>query len=327
MRRHAWLLLALCAALAGHARQAQAQTCTATMTPIVIPSVSPIRNVAFTSSGTISVTCNWGLLNLEPNTQVCLNLATGSASASQNPRTLGNGGNRLQYRVADSANANYSPLWGSTATGTTPISFTMTQPVLGTSATRIVTINAQVTPNQTTVPTVNNATTVYTESLVATMRYGYWGILTPQPSCATAPSTYTFTPQISANVINDCTISASPMNFGSQGLLATTVNATASLSVRCTNNDAYAIALNGGGNGTVAARNMMRQGGQQLVPYQLYLDPARTTPWGDGTLGTSRVTRTGTGLDEVITVYGSIQPQAAPVPGTYTDTVLATVYF
>jgi spore coat protein U-like protein len=117
------------------------------------------------------------------------------------------------------------------------------------------------------------------------------------------------------------------MDFGTAGLLTGTLTSTSSVNVRCTNNDAYRIALNGGSNGSVTARNMVVSGGTAKVAYQLYTDANRTIPWGDGTQGTSMVGNTGTGNVQAITVYGSISPQTAPTPGNYMDTVMATVYF
>ncbi len=322
------LLLALLA-LCMMAPAAHAQTCTAAMTPLNIPSVSPVRGVSYTGSATLTVTCTWGLLNLAPNAQVCVNLGTGSTSTGQNPRTLGNGSSRLQYRIA--GNAGYSPLWGSTATSTTPISVLLQQPLLGTVASTNVTINAQTLPSQMTVPTANNAATTYTESFagVATIAYAYYLLGTP-PACSTLTPQGTFTPTITASVINDCLISATAMNFGSTGLITADRRTTSQLTVQCTNNAAYRIALDGGANGTVSARNMQRSGGtaSQRVPYQLYTDAAYSIPWGDGTNGTSMVTGLGTGTAQTVTVYGRVAAQAGgPTPGSYSDQVQATIYF
>ncbi|OZI18931.1 hypothetical protein CAL26_14765 [Bordetella genomosp. 9] len=319
------LLLCAIVALCTYNASADAQTCSAAMTPITFPAVSPIRGAPVSTTATLTVTCNWTLVSLAPNALVCVNLGTGSASISQNPRTLGNGANRLQYRVA--GNTAYSPLWGSTATSTTPISVTLAKPALGTSASANVTVNAQVLGNQFTVPTVNNATTAYTESFggTATVNYGYY--LLGAPTCASLAAGGTFTPTITANVINDCTISATPMNFGTQGLLDRQVDAVSTLNVQCTNSDAYRIALNGGNNGTVTNRRMLRAGGTQTVDYQLYTDSSRSIPWGDGTAGTAMVENTGTGASQSVTVYGRVRAQTSPVPGAYADTVTATIYF
>ncbi|MGF6870861.1 hypothetical protein OKW35_000315 [Paraburkholderia sp. MM5477-R1] len=68
---------------------------------------------------------------------------------------------------------------------------------------------------------------------------------------------------VNATVINDCTIAATNINFGTAGILSSTLTATGTLSVACTNNDAYSIALSpGAGSGaTVADRRMTKAGG------------------------------------------------------------------
>jgi spore coat protein U-like protein len=304
---------------------AQAQTCSAAMTPMLFSAVSPVRGVAVNTTATLTVTCNWPSVTLTPTALACVNLGTGTTSTSQNPRTLGNGANRLQYRLA--GNTSYNPLWGSTATSTTPISVVLSKPLTGTSASQQVVVNGQVLANQFTVPTVGNDTTSYTESFagVATVNYSFY--LLVQPACASLAVGSSFTPSVSASVVNDCLITATPMDFGPHGLLTGTLTAGSSLSVRCTNNDAYRIALNGGMHGTVAARNMQLSGGNALVAYQLFTDAGRTIPWGDGLQGTSMVGNTGTGNAQVINVYGSVTAQNTPVPGSYMDTVTATVYF
>jgi spore coat protein U-like protein len=131
----------------------------------------------------------------------------------------------------------------------------------------------------------------------------------------------------SATVINDCTITTTNVAFTATGVLSAALNATGSISTSCTNGDAFEIALNGGSSGNVAARQMQRSGGGGAVNYQLYLDPTRLTAWGDGTAGTSMATGTGSGNQQVITVYGQVPAQTTPAPGSYSDTITATISF
>jgi spore coat protein U-like protein len=67
------------------------------------------------------------------------------------------------------------------------------------------------------------------------------------------------------------------------------------------------------------------------LPYQLYIDAAYTTVWGDGTGGTSTVN--GTSLVPVLggsfsfTVWSST-PALAPIPaGTFSDNIIVTVSY
>jgi spore coat protein U-like protein len=70
-----------------------------------------------------------------------------------------------------------------------------------------------------------------------------------------------------------------------------------------------------GVGGTETTRRMTGPGGAELN-YQLFLDSARTTNWGN----TTNNELTGNGNTN-ITVYGQIPSGQTAVPGTYTDTV------
>lgn len=314
-----WLVLLLLAAAMAWCGQAQAQTCTATPSNLDFGNVNPIAGAAVARSGTINITCNWTLISLQPNAQVCLNLSTATA------RALANGGNTIQYNLYQ--DAGNTQLWGSTASGNTPISVSIPKPLIGTAGNATVNFYGQITAGQTTIPTSGNADTVYSQSFNAetVLAYGYY--LLVAPSCASLSSAGSFPFTVSATVTNNCTIGATNLSFGTAGVIGAGINATSSLSVTCTNGDAWRISINGGGSGNVAARVMQRTGGGGAVGYQLYTDSARSLPWGDGTGGSNRATGTGTGLAQAVTVYGRVPAQATPMPGNYSDTVMATIEF
>jgi spore coat protein U-like protein len=140
-------------------------------------------------------------------------------------------------------------------------------------------------------------------------------------------SSGTFAFSANANVVNNCNISATSVAFGATGVLASALSATGSITAQCTNGDSFRIALNGGASGNVAARAMQRSGGGASVGYQLYLDAAHGSAWGDGTGGTATATGTGTGAQQVFTVYGQVPAQTTPAPGSYSDTITATISF
>lgn len=315
------VLVLVLAALAGLPCCAHAQSCSATVSAINFGSVSPVALGAVDTTGTVSVTCTWPAITLTPNALVCLNLGGTS------PRSLVNGTNALQYDLYQ--DAAHSQVWGSIYYGTTPISLTLSKPLLSTDATSTVTIYGQIAANQPAVPTVNNSSTVYTQTFGGnTTSINYTFYLLGSPSCSSIPtSDGTFPFSATATVVNNCYISATNLNFSTAGVLNTTLNATGSINARCTNGDAWSIALNGGSNGNVAARTMQRSGGGGTVSYQLYVDAAHTTPWGDGTGGTATATGTGTGEQQVISVYGVVPPQTTPAPGNYSDTITATISF
>jgi spore coat protein U-like protein len=326
MKRHGLVLLLrlamLFAVLSGAASQAHADSCSASMSPVAFGAVTPITRAAVTATGTLTVTCNWLQTTITPQVLVCVNLAAAS------PRTLKNGANTIQYDLYQ--DSGYGVQWGATTLGTTPISVTLNKPIISGNATvsTSVTIYGKIAANQPTVPTVNNSSTFYAQDFAATdtvLGVGFYILLAP--TCATVTGTAGAFPfEANATVLNNCTITATTVAFAPAGLLTRALNAAGNLSVQCTNSDAYRIALDGGSAGSVTARKMQRSGGG-AVGYQLYLDSAFNVPWGDGTGGTSMLTGTGTGLTQTIPVYGVVPVQATPAPGSYSDTITATISF
>ncbi|TFW29386.1 spore coat U domain-containing protein [Duganella callida] len=139
----------------------------------------------------------------------------------------------------------------------------------------------------------------------------------------------TATFDVTLKIVTDCTIAATPLDFGqNQGVLATAVNVNTTLSVTCTNTTPYNIGLNAGtGTGsTVASRVMSGTGANtSTVAFNLY-QTAGATNWGN-TQGTDTKSATGTGTAQSHTVYGTVPAQATPQPDTYKSTITATVYF
>jgi spore coat protein U-like protein len=146
-------------------------------------------------------------------------------------------------------------------------------------------------------------------------------------SNGTATATFNVTLTLQAN----CSISATPLSFGTNGVLATAINQQTSVAVTCTNTTPYNVGLDAGSvtGSTVAARLMAGTATGNTgttVGFQLYQDAGRTTVWGN-TQGTNTVAGTGSGSAQSITVYGQVPAQATPKPDTYQTTVTATVYF
>jgi spore coat protein U-like protein len=305
-------------------RQAQAQSCSAAATAITFPNYSPIASTAVTSTGVVTVTCTWPAVTLNVNALVCLNLTAPS------PRTMTQGASSLGFDLyTDAAHATQ---WGSSAAGTTPISVTLTKPS-GTTLSTTVTFYGQVPGNQVTVPTADNASTVYSVTYGAqtSALVGFYLLNILPPTCAsltTAAGTFGFT--ASDTVINNCTIAATGLTFqtGASGLLNQDLTTQGSLTVQCTNNDAYKITLSPGASTVQTARTMVGTAGGATVNYQLYTDSARSLIWGDGTGGTVASTGTGTGNSQTIIIYGKVPAQSpTPRPTTYTDTITATIFF
>jgi spore coat protein U-like protein len=150
-------------------------------------------------------------------------------------------------------------------------------------------------------------------------------VLASENPLSAATSTSTFSVQMT--ITATCTVnSAATLNFGTQGVLSTNVDQTSTVQVTCTNTTPYNVGLDAGtGTGaTVATRKMTS--GANTVNYTLYSNAGRTTVWGN-TVGTDTVAATGNGSAQSYTVYGRVPTQAAPAPGTYTDTITVTVTY
>lgn len=134
--------------------------------------------------------------------------------------------------------------------------------------------------------------------------------------------------KVKVKVVNDCTISASDLSFGTVGLLNAAVDGASNVAIVCNNNAAYNVGLDGGAvNSSVAARQMAGA----VVPtaridYQLYSDSGRTQIWGD-TVGTDTVSGVGNAGTQNLAVYGQIPAQSTPDADDYEDTLTATVTF
>lgn len=140
-----------------------------------------------------------------------------------------------------------------------------------------------------------------------------------------ASTTTTFAVQ--ATITATCTInSASTLNFGTVGVLASNTDQTSTIQVTCTNTTPYNIGLDAGtGSGATVAVRKLTSGGS-TVNYSLYSDSGRTTVWGT-TIGTDTVAATGSGTGQNYTVYGRIPAQTTPAPGSYADTITVTVTY
>jgi len=316
-----WLFIAAVLLLSGWATQASAQSCSATASSVSFGSVNLLDRSVSNTSGTINVRCTWPQDTQTPNVLVCLNLG------GTGPRYLVNGINRMQYELYQ--DPAYSQLWGSVATGTQPVSLILSRPAHGMTALGTVTIYGQIAPNQSTVPTIRNGNTPYTQSFSgsqATLTYGFYQA--SSPSCASLVSTQkSLAFNVSATVINHCNISATNIHFSSSSTLSRALKANGAITAQCTRGDAYRISLNGGLNGNAMQRYMKQSGNGKTVNYQLYLDGGYTRVWGDGSAGTVMATGTGSGERQVLNVYGLVPAQATPAPGNYVDTITATISF
>jgi spore coat protein U-like protein len=244
-------------------------------------------------------------------------------STSGSPRFLLNGGSQLNFNLyQDGAYASVwgSNLWGFAGSYTSPTVDVALNGSGNGSASQ--TIYGQVWAGQPTLPAG-----VYSSSftgLQASVAYAYSTVGT----CATIGSSHATTAPFTVTATNAtiCLVSAATLNFGSTGVLRSSLDNTSSITVTCTNAAPYTVALDGGLSGaTNPAQRKMAQAAQTIT-YGLYQDAGRAVPWGDS-VGVNTMTGTGTGLAQTLTVYGRVPAQNTPAPGTYSDTVVMTISY
>ena len=143
---------------------------------------------------------------------------------------------------------------------------------------------------------------------------------------ATATSNLT----VSATVSGVCTITTTPVSFGTVSSVSSTT-AQGAVTVQCVTGIPYTVTLNKGGAAAGATRAML-VAGVAVVNYELYKDAGLTQIWGDsGFAGTyptgTGVAGTSTGVGQGLTVFGRAQALSSTAPGNYQDIVVATINF
>lgn len=148
------------------------------------------------------------------------------------------------------------------------------------------------------------------------------------PSVAPAPAMATCAP----GSMCSCDVSASGVNFGNYNPLDTGhLDIAGTIRVQCTQRKkdplSFDVQLSAGGSGGYAARWMAGSGSQ--LQYNLYRDAARAQIWGNGTGGSTTVTRSfdTRNIDDTISVYGRAFSGQAVNAGSYVDTIVVTVVY
>lgn len=143
---------------------------------------------------------------------------------------------------------------------------------------------------------------------------------------------------VSATVASNCTISTTPLAFGTYDTITgTAVNGTGGVTVTCTKGaSGLSVGLDNGGNFSGGTRNMTSSGNS--LAYSLYQPPNNTpgsactfpgtTAWGN-TVGTNTLGLTNAPSKSArsYNVCGTIAASQDVPAGSYTDTVVATINF
>jgi spore coat protein U-like protein len=141
--------------------------------------------------------------------------------------------------------------------------------------------------------------------------------------------------QVSAEVVSNCTISSTDMNFGAYDPIGANaeepLNATGEVTIQCTLGSEVAVTLDSGqhagmsgeGRGGAAIRKLASE--ESTMQYELYGDAAHRDAWGASAV--SNFFMVGTGYAQTMTVHGTIPAGQNLEVGSYSDVVTATVEF
>lgn len=326
---HALLLPLLCVVLWGlPAERAQAAvSCTATMTNVDFGSVDLVSGGSFTTTATLNYTCT-NNNNARTYARVCFDVGDGiEGTGNFNPRVMKDtSGNSLQFQIYQPP--GFSIVLGSEYNTITPTPYVVNLDLAkGAASNGSASMQGRLVSGQTTVPPgsyqgqfiANHTAVTITESTTA-----------PPTSCSGNSST-TFPFTAKATIIKSCVVSANPLDFGSVDGLpgAANVDKSTTIGVMCSKPTAYTVALTPSNGNTAGVGTMLPTigGNTDKVPYQLYSDANRATPWG-GQVGTNTLQRTGDGTTQSLTVYGRVLGTSVNVrPDDYKDTVTVTVRY
>ena len=122
-----------------------------------------------------------------------------------------------------------------------------------------------------------------------------------------------------------CTLSATPLAFGNYA--GAQDDTTATITANCTNTTPYNIGLSTGlAPGATATTRAMTGPSSALLRYAVFRDSPRTLNLGN-TIGTDTLSGVGTGAAVNFTVYGRIAAGLTVRPGSYADTIIATISY
>jgi spore coat protein U-like protein len=138
---------------------------------------------------------------------------------------------------------------------------------------------------------------------------------------------------VSANVVSDCRISTTPVNFGNyDGLAGGPTDAAGTVVVTCTVGLPWEITLGQGSNPDLSVPStdaapvrQMADGNGNFLSYGLFTDTARSINWLNVT--GAMPAGAGNGLAQTTNVYGRIPAGLNAPVGAYTDSVQATVNY
>ena len=123
-----------------------------------------------------------------------------------------------------------------------------------------------------------------------------------------------------------CSVSPQQLSLGRYDPFASAPqDAVTSIAISCDVETSVVIAI-GPGTGDYGARTMT--GGAQALLYNLYIDPAHSRVWGDGTNGSSTVSSTAVATSTAIPVYARAPARQTQLkPGSYSDILWVSITY
>lgn len=291
--------------------QAQALTCSASMSDINFGSISVRSGVTNSTSGTLQIDCSEALVSV---VGACVRIGPGSGGA-------GGGLSPRYMRRADNAALNYElrPTGNGPAHGTWTSVYVQIPVVLG-SGSASLPVYADITSSGTTIGTGVYASTF---SGASDIRVDYGVADCTILGQSTVPPDFT----VSADVQSSCEVDAASLDFGAVPQTVTNpIDSEGTLNVRCTAATDYTIRLDlGQGPGVTDPANRRMTSGASTLRYGLYQDSGRSAPWGN--TPSTDVSSRGMGTNQAFTVYGRIHSGQTPAPGLYSDSVIAIIEY
>jgi spore coat protein U-like protein len=108
----------------------------------------------------------------------------------------------------------------------------------------------------------------------------------------------------------------------------TPLDSQGSISYNCPPPLTATVSINRGSSSTYQPRTMIQAGVTDALQYNLYLDAAHTTVWGDGTEGTSTLfLGSSPGGTQTIAIYARLFPNQDIPAGAYADSLIVTFFF
>ncbi len=142
--------------------------------------------------------------------------------------------------------------------------------------------------------------------------------VTGAPAAYAANATTTF--NVTATVDPACRVSANNLNFGDY--IGSAIDTQTNVTVNCIQGQGYTVALSNG-NSPLNGNRQMKHGTSDFLRYNLYSDHPGGTVWNS----LSPLPGVGTGLNQLIPVYGRLPGGQTDPAGSYSDTITVTVNY